>query len=319
MRSPQLPEIWRRLRVDVLLIAVAVVWGSSYLAAKQLTDFASVPAILSLRFMIAALALLAVFSWLRKKRPGRAELLVGIILGFTQAAILLLETYGVSVTSATNAGLIISLTIIFTPILESAANRRWLPPGFFVAAVVAVVGVALLVSDNGFRLPNAGDLLMLAAAAVRAGHVTLMAKLTTGKSFDSLTVTLLQSAACAALFTAMDPGGAISAVVNFGLPQWLGVLYLGLACSVFAFLVQLWAIRQTSASRASLLMGTEPVWAVLIGITVGGELIGWLGVLGAVLIIAACYLGQRIEARSRGLRQRKRVSARAPQPIDQAT
>lgn len=316
VRLSNLPGTWLKLRVDILLIAVAMVWGSSYLAAKQLTAFASVPTVLSLRFIVATLALLAVFCWQRHRRPGRKELLVGIILGLTQAAILLLETYGVSVTSATNAGLIISLTIIFTPILESAANRHWLPPGFFVAAVLAVVGVALLVSGNGFRLPNAGDLLMLAAAAVRAGHVTLMAKLTTNKPFDSLTVTLIQSAVGAVLFSALDPTGVVGAVSSFGLSQWLSVLYLGLACSVFAFLVQLWAIRQTSASRASLLMGTEPVWAVLIGVTLGGELIGWIGALGAALIVLACCAGQRIERRDRALRDQTILDAKAPQLID---
>lgn len=76
-------------------------------------------------------------------------------------------------------------------------------------------------------------------------------------------------------------------------------LYLGLACSVFAFLVQTWAIQQTSASRASLLTGTEPSWAVLIGLTVGQDTLALLGLLGAVLIITGTYLGLRAETRHR--------------------
>ncbi|NYE95424.1 drug/metabolite transporter (DMT)-like permease [Psychromicrobium silvestre] len=312
MTPPREQRTWSSTRVDVLLLCVALVWGSSYLAAKQLTEQASVPAVLSIRFGIAALALLPLWWWKTRKLPSRAELIVGTILGLSQASVLLLETYGVAGTSATNAGLIISLTVIFTPLLESASNRAWLPPSFFIAATLAVVGVALLVSGNGFRAPNLGDLLMLGAAGVRAFHVTLMGRLTQRKPFSSFSITLIQTVVCVLVFSALDPSGLGSAIQNFQLPQWLGALYLGLACSVFAFLVQLWAIRQTSPSRASLLMGTEPVWAVLIGVTLGGELLGWLGAAGAALIIGATYAGQRIETASRLRRAAKQRTENAP-------
>jgi len=286
--------------IDVALLGVAVVWGGSYLVAKELTVAASVPAVLGWRFVVASLALGAVWLWRVRRVPGRAELWTGVLLGLTQAAVLFLETWGVSQTRAANAGLIISLTVVFTPLVDSAAARRWLPPGFFVAAVVGVVGVALLVSGGGFRAPNPGDLLMLAAAAVRACHVTLLGTLTRGRPYSSVTVTLIQSVVCAAAGLAADPAGMGAAAVAFGPSGWLGVLFLGLACSVFAFLVQLWAVRRTSAARASLLMGTEPVWAVLAGVMFAGEALGWTGALGAALIVGGCFAGQRIEARFRG-------------------
>src|SRR5213079_3294215 len=104
---------------------------------------------------------------------GRGELAVGVLLGGTQAAVLTLETFGVSGTTATNAGVIISLAVVFTPVLDGLWSRRPLPAPFFAAATVGVVGVALLVSGGGFRAPGPGDALMLAAAAVRAVHVSL--------------------------------------------------------------------------------------------------------------------------------------------------
>ncbi|PYI68176.1 EamA family transporter [Arthrobacter livingstonensis] len=296
-------NLWSRFGrvfgIDVALLAVAVVWGASYLVAKDLTLAASVPAVLGWRFLVASLALGALWAWRVRRRPGRAELGTGALLGLTQAAVLFLETYGVAQTRAANAGLIISLTVVFTPLLDSVATRRWLPPGFFVAAVVGVVGVALLVSGDGFRTPNPGDLLMLAAAAVRAFHVTLLGALTRNKPYSSVTVTLIQSVVCAVAGIALDPTGMVAAAFAFGPSGWLGVLFLGLAASVFAFVVQLWAVRRTSASRASLLMGTEPVWAVLAGVLLAGETLGWLGALGAALIVGGCYAGQRIESRFR--------------------
>ncbi|WKK71337.1 DMT family transporter [Rathayibacter oskolensis] len=77
------------------------------------------------------------------------------------------------------------------------------------------------------------------------------------------------------------------------------MLFLGLLCSLFAFVVQLWAVRRTSASRASILMGTEPVWALLVGVVLAGDVIGPIGIAGAALIVTAGYAGQAIERRHR--------------------
>ena len=290
---------WDRLRVDVSLLLVALVWGSSYLVTKGLSAAASVPALLGWRFLAATAALGFLWWWRGRRTPGRAELLTGAVLGLTQAAVLFLETFGVARTQASTAGLIISLTVIFTPLLDAAAARRWLPPQFFVAGVVSIVGVALLTSGGGFRSPQAGDFLMLAAAVARAIHVSLLGALTAGRPYSSITVTLIQSAVCAMIGIALDPADMYRAAAGFSPADWAGVLYLGLACSVFAFVVQLWAVRRTSASRASLLMGTEPLWAVLLGVAVAGEHLGWPGAVGCALIIGGCWAGQKVEARFR--------------------
>lgn len=293
-------------RVDGLLLLVAVVWGSSYLAAKSLTDTAGVTVILSLRFLITASALWLIWVIRSRRTIGGREAAVGVVLGLTQASVLILETHGIAGTSATNAGLIISLVVVFTPITEAIAFRAKLPRMVLGAAVIAVVGVCLLVSGDGFATPTPGDILMLAAAVVRAIHVTAVSGLTRGRAYSPLNLTLVQGAVCALVYTVGDPTGVLSAVRTFTSAQWLGVLYLGLACSVFAFLVQTWAIQQTSASRASLLMGTEPIWAVLIGLSIGQDTLSFPGILGAALIVAGTYLGLRAETRHRVRLRRNR-------------
>jgi drug/metabolite transporter (DMT)-like permease len=74
-------------------------------------------------------------------------------------------------------------------------------------------------------------------------------------------------------------------------------LYLVLVCTVFAFFVQLWAVRRTSPSRVSLLLGTEPVWAAIIGITLAHDTFGITGVCGIVLILAGTTWGRSMEQR----------------------
>lgn len=285
-------------QVDLVLLAVAIVWGASYLSAKAITPYATVPAMLSVRFAIATLAM--VLIWLiRRNRFTKTDLLIGTLFGLTQSAIMSVETFGLKITSATNAGLLISLTIIFTPIMESAWNRRWLPRKFFLAAVGAIVGVALLVSGNGIQEPNLGDLLLFVAAIVRAVHVTAQGVLTKNRDASSFNMILMQCLTATVVFFVFDVQGAFDAIVSFGPAQWAGTLFLALFCSVFAFVAQLWAIRRTSASRSSLLLATEPIWAVVIAVIFGGETLALIGILGAVVIIVSTYIGQGIEAKHR--------------------
>ncbi|REC97548.1 drug/metabolite transporter (DMT)-like permease [Microbacterium sp. AG157] len=285
--------------VDLLLVAVAAVWGASFLAAKELVAETGVASGVALRFVVAAIALGILCLMRRERMPRGRGLAIAALLGCSQAAIIGLETAGVHLTSATNAGLLISLALVFTPVLESVAARSWLPRTYFVAAVAAVVGVALLVSDGGLRTPNLGDALVIAAAVVRAVHVTASGHLTRGRHDSTLAVVFVQLLVCALASSAVAGADLPRAAAGLSASGWVDVLFLGLLCSVFAFVVQLWAVRRTSATRASILMGTEPVWALAVGVAIGGEAVGAPGMIGAVLIIAASYAGQAIERRHR--------------------
>ena len=296
-----MPALLSRFRVDLLLLLVAATWGSTYLVAKELITPQSVVALLALRMLLAA-ALMAAVVVARRTRITAAELRAGVLLGAVLAAVFAFETFGIAHTSATNAGLIISLTIVFTPILDSLVSRRRLPGRFFVAALIAFSGVALLAGNGAFHPPSLGDLLILVAAIVRAVHVTSMFGLTRNVPMNSLHLTTVQLATCAALFSVasvFDGDSIPNFLAHLDLGRAALFLYLVLACTVFAFLVQTWAVRRTSPSRVSLLLGTEPVWAALIGITIAHDTVTLAGYIGIALILAGTGWGRSIEQRHR--------------------
>jgi drug/metabolite transporter (DMT)-like permease len=285
-------------KVDLLLLATAVVWGASYLNAKDLTQHATVNSMLAFRFTSAAL-IMAVIAIFRGSKFSKHDWMLGALYGVAVGTIMQIETNGIKITSATNAGLIISLTIIFTPILESLWSRSWLPRMFFVAAVGAIVGVALLVSGNGFKQPNIGDALMLGAAILRAITTTAQGKLAEGRKISSFNVTVVQLAVCGLSYLALDFGGVINLVHDFGTQQWLEMSFLVLLCTVFGFVALQYGILRTSATRASLLLSTEPIFAVLTAVAFGGESLLIVGVIGAAMIIGSSYWGLAIEAKHR--------------------
>ena len=285
---------------DILLILVALVWGSSYLVAKDLTNHAPIAGILAIRFGSAALLMLLIWAAGRARGSresfGKWDLRLGLLYGLLVGTIMWIETNSLHLTSATNAGLIISLTIIFTPIIEGIWARNWLPRKFFVAAVGAVFGVAILVSAGGFANLNFGDFIMLAAAVLRAWTTAAQGRLSAGKRLSSFNVTVVQFAVIGAVYALLAPAEVARAAASFGTQQWLELGYLVVFCSVFGFVGLMVGIRRTSATRASLLLSTEPVWAVLVSAGFGGEALGWIGAIGAAMIIGFSYWGLNIEA-----------------------
>lgn len=280
-------------RTDVALLLVAFVWGSSYLAAKSAAAAASVLGVLLARYALSAVAGSAILAARGQLRPTRSELRIGTILGVTQAGVLVVETYGVAHTSAANAGLIISLTIILTPLLDR--GRGTLPTRYFAASGVCLAAVGLLMSGSGGpHAPSSGDLLMLAAVVVRTGHVALVGRLTATSEIRPLPLTVVQTYVGTALF-ALPAATEVPKLAHAGVTAWAELAYLALFCSVFAFLVQTWAVRRSSISRASLLLGTEPIWAVVAGVALGGEHLTGPMVFGAALMLGGTYWGQAIE------------------------
>lgn len=286
--------------IDAPVLMIAVVWGSSYLATKEITSGATVIAILLLRFLLA-IPLLGIAA--RRKIRGLTprELSGGLILGLILTAIFLLETYGVVHTSATNAGLIISLTLIFTPLAESGLSRALPSRAFLAAATLSVLGVVMLTQGAGFTTPSLGDLLMLLAALARTANVLVIHRLPAVRSTDDGALTFMQLSTAVIVFSLLSPFVGTTpwhlASTLTG-AQWLNVLYLSLMCTLFAFFVQLWAVRRTSPSRVSLLLGTEPLWAAVVGIAFGGDQPGFLGYFGAALILIGSFWGRRAAEQS---------------------
>ncbi|MFI1518553.1 DMT family transporter [Kitasatospora cineracea] len=277
---------------DLPLLAVAVVWGSSFWAVRQVAEDRTVVAVLVLRFGVV-LPVLGAVAWRRLRGLSFAQWGGGAVLGVVLGAVFLLETYGVVHTSATNAGLVISLTMVFTPLAEAVLRRAAPPAGFLAAVGVSVLGVALL---TGLRAPSVGDLLVLGAAVARTVNVLATARLRSVRGADALALTWVQLAFATAVFALAAPFAGpspLAVAASFDAARWGLLLYLSLLCTLFAFFVQLWAVRATSPSRVSLLLGTEPLWAALCGVLLAGDRPGRLALLGAVAVLAGTEWGRR--------------------------
>jgi hypothetical protein len=165
--------------------------------------------------------------------------------------------------------------------------------------LLGVAGIALLVSGDGFSAPNTGDLLVLAAALTRALLGVAEARFTAAADADVLQLTTIELTFGAVVFALWGGRAAIVNVPSLAPQDWANLAYLSIGCTVLAFLGQLWATKHSSASRASLILGTEPGWALAVGVLLAGERVSAVGLLGAAVLLAAVTWGGRAERRWR--------------------
>ncbi|PNK59811.1 DMT family transporter [Psychrobacter sp. FDAARGOS_221] len=298
---------------DICLILVAAIWGSSYGMAKISLQFYPVLGFLAIRFGLTSLILFPILISTYRRNPAQLKqtIAAGLPLGAILLTIFLFETYGLFYTTAANAAFLISLCLIMTPFMEWAVLKNRPHNRVFVCALLSLFGTYLLTMDAqdsvnaSSMLLNLGDGLILCAALARAVMVTMTKKLVdnqplevldretskTKQPISSLALTAVQSIMVfiGCLFSFLITQIYSNGVID--LPNqsafWLPTLYLVIFCTIFAFFVQNWAVKIGSPSRASLLMGSEPVFGALFAVLLLNEQIGVLGWLGGGLITVA--------------------------------
>ncbi|MBW3086112.1 hypothetical protein KEM60_02323 [Austwickia sp. TVS 96-490-7B] len=287
----------------LLLLAVTTAWGSTFTLTRDLV--ATIPSadFLAVRFSIAA-AVMVPLLWRSVRALPRRSLIAGLGLGALYGVAQLLQTVGLEHTSATRSGFLTGLYVILTPVLAAVGLRQRLRTETWVASSLAVIGLAILcLGSVGWGL---GETLTLASAAVYAMHILGLGAISRGDTALGLSAVQVGAVAMISLI-ATGPRGI---QLPHSPTQWGIVLYLALICGAFAMWAQTWGQAHMPATRAAIVMTTEPVFAAIFAIAWGGEHLTWRVVLGGALVLSAMYV---VEIGPR-LSQRRRRSAPPPEP-----
>lgn len=287
----------RGLTDDLMILLVAIIWGSSYVVMQAVGEETPSAAFLMLRFL-CALPPIALLALRTLPRLTRNEAVTGVFFGTLLYGILILETIGVRFTSAANAGFLITVSVVLIPPLERVISRRRHLPVVYAMTVVALVGCGLLLLSGGVRF-QAGDAIILAAAMIRATQITLFGRRSPDRPRSPANLTFVQFVVVAVLaaLTAIASGDDLTGVVqSVSLPNWLLIAYLGVLGTSFAFFAQLRAARAASSTRVGLILSTEPVFAAGFAVLVAGDVLTPLQVVGAAMIVVSAAVGRTYDA-----------------------
>jgi drug/metabolite transporter (DMT)-like permease len=289
-----------RLKADLTLLLVSLIWGSAFVAQRIAGQLGTVYLFNGARYLLAGLVVLP-FA-LRARRPAnpvttlpreqyRWMFLVGFIL-FGGSAI---QQVGLLYTTAGNAGFITSLYVVFVPvalILVWQEKVHWV---FLVAVVLAGVGAFCLSTGGSFEL-RLGDAIELVGALFWTLHVILLGKY--ASKFEPLSFSVGQLLVCGLL--SLGLGIFFERSLPLTLPLLGAIVYTAFFSLGLCYTLQLWAQRHTPPADAALIMSLESVFAVLAGWLLLKERLTLLQAFGCVLIFVAVLLSQFNEWSLRG-------------------
>jgi len=271
-----------------LLLAVAIAWGLTFFSTKSLIERMPVMDFLTVRFAFATLLLIAIAP--KALRMSRATLLHGLLIGVAFALAQITQTFGLANVSASVSGFITGLYVVFTPLLGAVLFKVRVRPMVWAAVGLAVVGLAILSMRLGSGDPfGVGEWLTLIGAVAWGLHITLVGRYSQPDNVISLTIV---STGVAALIFAV--GGVRDGItLPNNTADWMWLIYFATIVGAGTELAQVWAQARVEASKAAVLMVTEPLWAALFAVLFGGESVTWRLLAGGGLMVVAMLVAVR--------------------------
>jgi drug/metabolite transporter (DMT)-like permease len=291
--SPSLVRAAVDPRLVLSLLAVYVIWSSTYLAIHVVV--AELPPMLSasLRFEAAGLVMLLIAlrrgaawpplrDWLRVLPIGALLFLGGN--GFVSLA-------QQSVTSG-GAAVVCAMMPLWVGVLgalggERPSRREWL------SLVLGFVGVAVLMGGPSLAGEPLHVLVLIASPICWAMGSVLARRLPGSLGRDPILLPAMQMMLGGAVLAAA--GGALGERLPTGASAtaWLSLAYLCVFGSLVAFTAYSWLLRNARPAIATSYAYVNPILAVLIGAVLSGEPIGVTTVVANALIVGAVFLALR--------------------------
>ena len=285
-----------RARSNLLLLLVALIWGSAFVAQSLAMRSLGSLMFTGLRFALGTLVV-APFAWRewrelrarrRQPRPRDWAHIAGLgTLLFLGAA---MQQIGMLTTTVTNTGFLSALYIPLVPMLGWLVMRHAPHWTTWIAAAGCVAGSWLLTGGGSLSNFHAGDWWVIASSLPWAAHVMLVGR-AANRLHGAMLVACGQFAACAAL--ALILGALTEPVTAHGVGQALGaIVYTGVLSVGLAFTLQVVALRHAHAADAAIVLSSETVFTAGFGAVFMGDRMGAAGLAGCALILACVLVVQ---------------------------
>jgi len=278
------------LRADLLLLLASAIWGAAFVAQRKAALHLDATEIAALRFLAGGLLLVPVVAVRRRAvralSPLPTVLWGGSLAGVVMLVAFLLQQKGIEAGStASSAGFITSLYVLFVPILGLVSGVRT-HVAVWLGAVLAAAGLYMLSVDPSLRM-SAGDLLVLASAVAWAVHVLVIGRF-------SPRCDPIELAATQFLVT-----GGLALIMMRRLPAaealeqslW-PMIYMGPVAVSVAFTLQVVGQRTAPPAHAAVILSLEGLFAALCGASLGEERLSWVQYAGCGLMLGGILTAQ---------------------------
>lgn len=280
------------------VLAAVLLWGSAFAAMKYLVATLNPWTVMWLRTGIATLVLTPFTARLSGPvKKGKDRIALALTALFMPCLYFLFESYALTYTSATQAGLISASLPLMVAVGAGIFFKEKTTLWGWTGLILSIAGVAALTfsgnpSSNAVN-PALGNALELIAMACAAGYMLLVKRLSA--SYGPWTITAVQNAAGCLFFI---PG--LYLLLRDGLGQDPATIlivagYLGAFVTLGAFGLYNIGMSRLPAGKASAFINLVPAIAAFFGWIVLGETLTFTQILSSLIIFAGVGLAQRGE------------------------
>jgi drug/metabolite transporter (DMT)-like permease len=286
-----------------LLALASLMWSGQGTAIKFLDSHLGPIGITFLPFYCTTLLAIPLLLRMRRKRPtaqtpSRRDWVRFIIAGVGGQVIAQLGmTWGISYSLASNGAILNLLIPVISAVLASIMLRERLTPLRILSLAIGLAGVALMSSGD---LQHAsffqsrfflGNLMIFGGCAGSAFYNVYCKGLL--QRFEEIEILIYSyitaSIASIPLLIWVEPVTWRS-FLSFTLSSWLAFAFLALFMYGASMLLFFKALAHLDVTTASISMYLVPVFGVLLAITMLGERLNLLEILGAIIVLSATVL-----------------------------
>lgn len=283
------------LRAVLFILLQSIVYGFgnplTKVAYESITPFWC----LFFRFTLAFIIFMLFFgrSVIRQLKASKLSEFLPVSLCMALAYITC--NIALSLTSATNVGFLMSLPVIFAPILSVFILKERYDLRHLPLQALVIVGLLMLCMQEGGLSLGSGEFFALMTAVFIAGAL-VYGKKSLNTHLDAITISAAQ-AGCTAI---LSLGFAllfddISNIPKIQPSAWAVVCYLAVFCTCIAYVLQNMALSWSSPALVSMVQCSQPILTAIVAWALLGESMSLIGIAGAVIIIICTVIESYLE------------------------
>ena len=286
-------KLVKRYIAESGLLLIGILWGMGFVTVKiGLNAGMNTFYLMWLRFL-GSFVLLSILFRKKIKKVSKDDLKAGLILGIIQYFGYVFQTYGAAHTTVGKNAFFTAINVIIVPYIFWILNKKRPDIFSFSASIICLIGVGIMSLDSNLNFThlNKGDVMTIISAFFFALQVAYTGYF--GRKVHPMNLVLLQMLIGGLLFAGTQfATSGLREVIPLHGETLMAIIYAVVFSTAIPMLLQIYCQRLTTATRASILMSTESMFAPIFAFFVLGEIMTLRVALGAVFILFSVVVSE---------------------------
>jgi drug/metabolite transporter (DMT)-like permease len=276
----------RKLIANFLLILTTVLWGTSFILTKNITEDVPIFLYMGIRFGFAFLGFAPIFF--RLKNLNKRTLLMSFLTGIIYFFGFVIQTMGLQTTTAGKAGFVTGLSAIIVPFIAWLCFKKRLNWRIWIAVILSIIGMAFLLLEGKMGI-IIGDLIVLFSAFFWAFFIIFNDRFVQQVDVYAYSIIQMLVISSVSFLSSLMLGESYGI---FALPPtfWSIMLYMGIGVMTLTIFFQNWSQQYQGPTHTAIIFTLEPVFAALFGFIIGNEILTVSAWIGCGLIFTAILI-----------------------------